>query len=125
MVHLAHVSLFKVSRILSQIVQIEIANWQRSFEHGKRVNRFDREFGHPHRKPQPASDQKKCFIFARYYVLLPVSEHMGWVRNVVLMNVYSGLEKPQGVRISDGGPDGQVRETKGSVYEQPEKEGSK
>jgi hypothetical protein len=52
-----------------------------------------------------------------------VSEHMGWVRNVVLMNVYLGLEKPQGVGISDGeGPDGQVRETKGSVYEQPDKE---
>jgi hypothetical protein len=39
------------------------------------------------------------------------------------MNVYLGLEKPQGVGISEGGgPDGQVRETKGSVYEQPEKE---
>jgi hypothetical protein len=51
-----------------------------------------------------------------------VSKHMGWVHNVVLMNVYLGLEKPQGFGISDGGPDGQVRETKGSVYEQPEKE---
>jgi hypothetical protein len=38
------------------------------------------------------------------------------------MNVYLGLEKPQGVGISEGGPDGQVKETKGSVYEQPEKE---
>ncbi len=37
------------------------------------------------------------------------------------MNVYLGLEKPQRVRILGGGPDGQVRETKGSVYEQPEK----
>jgi hypothetical protein len=27
---------------------------------------------------------------------------MGWVRNVVLMNVYLGLEKPQGVWILDG-----------------------
>ncbi len=38
------------------------------------------------------------------------------------MNVYLGLEKPQGVGILGGGSDGQVRETKGSVYEQPEKE---
>jgi hypothetical protein len=51
-----------------------------------------------------------------------VSEHMGWVRNVVLMNVYFGPEKPQGVGISDGGPHGQVREMKGSVHEQPKKE---
>jgi hypothetical protein len=36
---------------------------------------------------------------------------MGWVRNVVLINVYLGLEKPQGVGISGGGLDGQVRET--------------
>ncbi len=43
---------------------------------------------------------------------------MGWVRNVVLMNVYLGLEKPQGV----GGLDGQVREMQGSVYEQPKEE---
>jgi hypothetical protein len=32
-----------------------------------------------------------------------VSEHMGWVCNVVLMNVYLGLEKPQGVGILDEG----------------------
>jgi hypothetical protein len=32
-----------------------------------------------------------------------VSEHMGWVRNVVLMSVYLGLEKPQGVGIPGGG----------------------
>ncbi len=51
-----------------------------------------------------------------------VSEHMSWVRNVVLMNVYLGLEKPQGVRISGKGPHGQVREMRGSVYEQPGKE---
>jgi hypothetical protein len=42
-----------------------------------------------------------------------VSEHMGWVRNVVLMNVYLGLEKPQGVRISGEGPHGHVREMRG------------
>ncbi len=45
---------------------------------------------------------------------------MGWVHNVVLMNVYLGL--PQGVGISGRGPDGQVRETQGSVYEQPKEE---
>jgi hypothetical protein len=49
---------------------------------------------------------------------------MGWVRNVVLMNVYFGSGKPQGVGISGGGggPDGQMREMQGSVYEQPKEE---
>jgi hypothetical protein len=50
---------------------------------------------------------------------------MGWVRNVVLMNVYLGLEKPQGVGISGEGPHGQVRKMRGhggSVYKQPGKE---
>jgi hypothetical protein len=48
---------------------------------------------------------------------------MGWVRNVVLMNVYFGSEKPQGVGISGGeGPDGQMEEMQGSVYEQPKEE---
>ncbi len=32
-----------------------------------------------------------------------VSEHMGWVRNVVLMSVYFGFGKPQGVGISGRG----------------------
>jgi hypothetical protein len=45
-----------------------------------------------------------------------VSEHMGWVRNVVLMNVYLGLEKPQGVGISGEGPHGQVREMRGGQF---------
>jgi hypothetical protein len=35
--------------------------------------------------------------------LLLVSEHMGWVRNVVLMNVYFGSGKLQGVGISGRG----------------------
>jgi hypothetical protein len=51
-----------------------------------------------------------------------VSEHMGWVRNVVLMSVYFGSGKPQGVGISGRRPDGQAREIQGSVYEQPKKE---
>jgi hypothetical protein len=54
--------------------------------------------------------------------ILSVSEHMGWVRNVVLMSVYFGSGKPQGVGISGRGPDGQVREMQGSVYEQPKEE---
>jgi hypothetical protein len=51
-----------------------------------------------------------------------VSEHMDWVRNVVLMNVYFGSGKPQGVGISGREPDGQMREMQGSVYEQPKEE---
>ncbi len=51
-----------------------------------------------------------------------VSEHMGWVRNVVLMSVYFGFGKPQGVGISGRGPDGRVREMRGSVYEQHKEE---
>ncbi len=47
---------------------------------------------------------------------------MGWVRNVVLMSVYFGSGKPQGIGISVRGPDGQVRETQGSVYVQPKEE---
>ncbi len=55
--------------------------------------------------------------------MVSVSEHMGWVRNVVLMNVYFGSGKPQGVGISGGeGPDGQTGEMQGSVYEQPKGE---
>jgi hypothetical protein len=48
---------------------------------------------------------------------------MGWVRNVVLMNVYFGSGKPQGAGISGGeGPDGQIGIMQGSVYEQPKEE---
>jgi hypothetical protein len=48
---------------------------------------------------------------------------MGWVRNVVLMNVYFGCGKPQGVWILGGeGPDGQVWEMQRSIYEQPKEE---
>jgi hypothetical protein len=51
---------------------------------------------------------------------LTVSEHMGWVCNVVLMNVYFGSGKPQGVGISGGeGPDGQMRECKGRFMSNP------
>jgi hypothetical protein len=53
------------------------------------------------------------YITSRIGYELIVREHMGWVRNVVLMNVYLGLEKPQGVGISGKGPHGQVREMKG------------
>ncbi len=48
---------------------------------------------------------------------------MGWVRNVVLMDVHSGSGKPQGVGISGGGGarwrDGEMQ---GSVHEQPKGE---
>jgi hypothetical protein len=60
-------------------------------------------------------------IFARASIII-VSEHIGWVRNVVLMSVYFGSGKPQGVGISGRGPDGQVKEMHGSVYEQPKEE---
>jgi hypothetical protein len=54
---------------------------------------------------------------------LNVSEHMGWVRNVVLMNVYSGSGKPQGVGVSGvEGARWQDGEMQGSVYEQPKRE---
>ncbi len=47
------------------------------------------------------------FSLRRLLNISSVSEHMDWVRNVVLMNVYSGFGKPQGVGISGGeGPDG-------------------
>ncbi len=69
---------------------------------------------------------KRCKLFMKCCTLSSanstVREHMGWVRNVVLMNVYLGLEKPQGVGISGEEPHGQVREMKGSVYEQTGKE---
>jgi hypothetical protein len=51
-----------------------------------------------------------------------VSEHMGLVRNVVLMSVYFGFGKPHGVGISGRGPDGRVREMQRSVHEQPKGE---
>ncbi len=53
---------------------------------------------------------------------LTVSEHMGWVRNVVLMNVYLGLEKPQGGRGSGWGARWAGEGMQGSVYEQPKEE---
>ncbi len=53
---------------------------------------------------------------------LNVRERMGWVRNVVLMNVYLDLEKPRGVGILGEGPHGAGEGNEGSVYEQPGKE---
>ncbi len=41
-----------------------------------------------------------------YVPIVSVSEHMGWVRNVVLMSVYFGFGKPQGVGISGRGMGG-------------------
>jgi hypothetical protein len=49
---------------------------------------------------------------------------MGWVRNVVLMDVYSGFGKPQGVGISGGeGPDGQRRDGRVSLRATQERGG--
>jgi hypothetical protein len=39
----------------------------------------------------------------RLLMTMNVSEHMGWVRNVVLMNVYFGSGKPHRVEISGRG----------------------
>ncbi len=61
-------------------------------------------------------------IFKVFWRVIIVSEHMGWVRNVVLMSVYFRFGKPQGVGISGRGSDGRVREMRGSVYEQPKEE---
>jgi hypothetical protein len=47
---------------------------------------------------------------------------MGWVRNVVLMNVYFGSGKPQGVGISGRGARWADEGMQGSVYEQPKEE---
>jgi hypothetical protein len=67
------------------------------------------------------SDQARC-RWGTVYAFTPVGEHMGWVRNVVLMSVYLGLEKPQGVRIPGGGARWADEGKQGSVYEQPKEE---
>jgi hypothetical protein len=51
-----------------------------------------------------------------------VRELVGWVRNVVLMNVYLDLENPGGLGFWVGGYMSQVREMGKLVYEQPGKE---
>ncbi len=48
-----------------------------------------------------------------------VRELVGWVRNVVLMNVYLDLENPGGVGILGKGPHGVGERNGESVYEQP------
>ncbi len=54
-----------------------------------------------------------------FIVASNVRELMGWVRNVVLINVYLGLENPGGVGIL-GGRVYEPGEGMGkSVYEQP------
>ncbi len=65
---------------------------------------------------------RRYIVFLDFILYFIVSEHMGGVRNVVLMSVYFGSGKPQGVGISGRGPDGRVREMRGSVYEQPKEE---
>jgi hypothetical protein len=53
------------------------------------------------------------------YIEIIVSELMGRVRNVILMNVYLGLENPRGSGFWVGGYMSQVREMRKSVHEQP------
>ncbi len=63
-----------------------------------------------------------AYIFTFFSVILPevgVRELMGQVRNVVLMNVYLGLENPGGSGFWVGGYMSQVREMGRLVYEQP------
>ncbi len=50
---------------------------------------------------------------------VPVRELMGWVRSVVLMNVYLGLENPGGSGFWVEGYMSQGREMGKLVYEQP------
>jgi hypothetical protein len=45
--------------------------------------------------------------------MVSVSEHLGWVRNVVLIKCIFGSGKPRGVRISGWGPHGLDKGTKG------------
>jgi hypothetical protein len=57
-------------------------------------------------------------IFKKFNVIC-VSELVGRVRNVVLMNVYLDLENPGGSGFWVGGYMSQVREIGKLVYEQP------
>jgi hypothetical protein len=51
----------------------------------------------------------------------PVSEHMGWVRNVVLMNVYLGPENPRGSGFRVEGQMGRREEYRGQFTSNPRK----
>ncbi len=50
-----------------------------------------------------------------------VSEHMGWVRNVVLMNVYLGLGNPRGSGFWVGGQMGRRGKYTGQFTSNPRK----
>jgi hypothetical protein len=71
--------------------------------------------------------QFQKFIFSLIYIedieiiviVITVRELMGRVCNVVLMNVYLGLENPGGSGFRVGGYMSQVREMGKLVYEQP------
>jgi hypothetical protein len=49
-------------------------------------------------------------MLANEFAIVTVRELMGWVRNVVLMNVYLDLENPGGSEFRVRGHMGQVRE---------------
>jgi hypothetical protein len=59
-----------------------------------------------------------CDFFHKYIEVL-VSELVGWVRNVILMNVYLDLENPGGSGFWVEGYMSQGREMGKLVYEQP------
>ncbi len=58
-------------------------------------------------------------LISEMTLCISVRELMGRVRNVVLMNVYLGLENPGGSGFRVGGYMSQVREMGKLVYEQP------
>ena len=58
-------------------------------------------------------------LISEMTLCISVRELMGQVRNVVLMNVYLGLENPGGSGFWVGGYMSQVREMGKLVYEQP------
>jgi hypothetical protein len=77
-------------------------------------------------------ENKSCFSARHDYALY--TKRRAKRRNCICKRAYGlgsqccpnkclfGSGKPQGVGISGRGPDGQVREMQGSVYEQPKEE---
>ncbi len=65
-----------------------------------------------------SADTKTLFFCVKILYTVFVSEHLGRVRNVVLIKCIFGSGKPWGVEILGRGPHGLNEGTKGSVYEQ-------
>jgi hypothetical protein len=64
-------------------------------------------------------EQPSAKTISEFWNELNVRELVGWVRNVVLMNVYFDLENPGGSGFWVGGSMSQGREMGELVYEQP------